>query len=193
MGRMGFSKRWIPKPQFWYPPLRFGSQPRIPKHLFFLVFWVSTADFGFSAGRRKFSDVFLRCLSRKSGSQHQLRIKTLPSKKETSVCPGDKPSSLCAWEKLRAIHRATVPKSCVCFLYVCSRHDFALYSCCPLVSLFLRKRRRRHGGRGMLACNLHRLTRVTLPLEVPRVRLRISGAKSGRGPETPWKRSQSKF
>ena len=33
----------------------------------------------FSAGRRKVSDIFLRCLSRKSGSQHQLRIKTLPS------------------------------------------------------------------------------------------------------------------
>ena len=44
-----------------------------------MVFWVSTADFGFSAGRRKVSDIFLRCLSRKSGSQHQLRIKTLPS------------------------------------------------------------------------------------------------------------------
>ena len=41
------SQGWIPKPQFWYPPLRFGSQHRIPKHLFFLVFWVSTADFGF--------------------------------------------------------------------------------------------------------------------------------------------------
>ena len=45
----------------------------------FLGFWVSTADFGFSAGRRKVSDIFLRCLSRKFGSQHQLRIKTLPS------------------------------------------------------------------------------------------------------------------
>ena len=29
------SQGWIPKPQFWYPPLRFGSQHRIPKHLFF--------------------------------------------------------------------------------------------------------------------------------------------------------------
>ena len=73
------SQGWIPKPQFWYPPLRFGSQHRIPKRLFFLVFWVSTADFGFSAGRRNFQIFFLRCLSRKSGSQHQLRIKTLPS------------------------------------------------------------------------------------------------------------------
>ena len=33
--------------QFWYPLLSFGSQHRIPKHLFFLVFWVYTADFGF--------------------------------------------------------------------------------------------------------------------------------------------------
>ena len=55
--------------------LRFGSQRRIPKHLFFLVFWVCTADFGFSAGRQKCSDIFRRCLSRKLGSQHQLRIK----------------------------------------------------------------------------------------------------------------------
>ena len=31
----------LPKPQFWYPPLRFGSQHQRPKHLFFLVFWVS--------------------------------------------------------------------------------------------------------------------------------------------------------
>ena len=69
------SQQWIPKPQFWYPPLRFGSQHRIPKHLFFLVFRVSTADFGFSAGRRKFSGIFLRCLSRKSGSEHKVRIK----------------------------------------------------------------------------------------------------------------------
>ena len=29
-----------PNWQFWYPLLRFGSQHRIPKHLFFLVFWV---------------------------------------------------------------------------------------------------------------------------------------------------------
>ena len=33
-----FSQRWIPKPQFWYPPLRFGSQQRIPEPLFFLGF-----------------------------------------------------------------------------------------------------------------------------------------------------------
>ena len=46
-----------------------------------LVFWVSTADFGFQAGDEKFWVFFLRCLSRKSGSQHQLRKKkkTLPS------------------------------------------------------------------------------------------------------------------
>ena len=30
----------------------------LAKHQFFLVFWVSTADFGFSAGRRKVSDFF---------------------------------------------------------------------------------------------------------------------------------------
>ena len=51
----------------------------MPKHLFFLGFWVYTADCGFPAGRRKVSVIFLRCLSRKSGSQHQLCIKTLPS------------------------------------------------------------------------------------------------------------------
>ena len=33
--------------QFWYPPLRFGSQPWIPKPLFFLVFLLYTADLGF--------------------------------------------------------------------------------------------------------------------------------------------------
>ena len=47
------SQPWIPKPQFWYSPLRFGSQHQIPKHLCFLVFWgVYTADFGFSAWGR---------------------------------------------------------------------------------------------------------------------------------------------
>ena len=40
----------------------------------FLVFWVYIADFGFSAGREKLSAIFLRCLSRKLGSQRQLRI-----------------------------------------------------------------------------------------------------------------------
>ena len=86
------SQGWIPKPHFWYPPPRFESQHRMPKHQFFLVSWISTADFGFSAGRRKVSDIFLRCLSRKSGSQHQLRIETLPSSRfrsriETSKRP----------------------------------------------------------------------------------------------------------
>ena len=38
------SQGWIPKPQFWYPPLRFGPQHRIPKHLFSLAFWVCTAE-----------------------------------------------------------------------------------------------------------------------------------------------------
>ena len=69
------SQRWIPKPQFWYPPLRFGSQHRIPEHLFFLGFRVYTADFGFLPG----NTFFLRCLSRKFGSQHQLHIRTIPS------------------------------------------------------------------------------------------------------------------
>ena len=32
-----FSQRWIPKLQFWYPPLRFGSQHRTPKPPFLLV------------------------------------------------------------------------------------------------------------------------------------------------------------
>ena len=71
----------IPKPQFWYPPLRFGSQLRMRKHLFFLVFWVYTVDFSFSVSRQKCVVVFLRCLSRKLRSQHQLPVKTLPSKK----------------------------------------------------------------------------------------------------------------
>ena len=44
-----FSSLWIPKPQFWCPPLRFGSQHRIPKPMFFLVFWVLTAVSGFFA------------------------------------------------------------------------------------------------------------------------------------------------
>ena len=33
----------------------------------------------FLPGDEKVSDIFLRCLSQKSGSQHQLRIKTRPS------------------------------------------------------------------------------------------------------------------
>ena len=55
------------------------SAPDTQTPIFLGVFWVSAADFGFSAGRRNVSDIFLRCLSRKSVSQHQLRIKTLPS------------------------------------------------------------------------------------------------------------------
>ena len=42
----------------------------------------------FLVGAEKFSDIFLRCLSRKSGSQHQLRIKTLPSIQHCSSCIG---------------------------------------------------------------------------------------------------------
>ena len=73
-----FSQGWIPKPQFVSTTEVWISAPDT-KHLFFLVFRVSTADFGFSIGRRKVSDILLRCLSRESGSQHQLRIKSLPS------------------------------------------------------------------------------------------------------------------
>ena len=50
------SHRWIPKPQFWYPPLRFGSQQWIPKTPIFFVFWAYTADIGFfSAWAQSFS------------------------------------------------------------------------------------------------------------------------------------------
>ena len=47
-----FSRRWIPKSQsqFWYPPLRFGSQHRIPKPLFLQVVWLYAAVFGFLLG-----------------------------------------------------------------------------------------------------------------------------------------------
>ena len=61
-------------------------------------------------------------------------------------------------------------------------------------------------GAGSCNCNplgprsLHRIpphTHVVIRakrlLEVPRVRLSIPGVKSGTNPETPWKRSQSKF
>ena len=56
-GRYGFSEFlserssqwWIPKPQFWYPPLRFGSQLRIPKPLF-LGFLGIHRWFGFLLG-----------------------------------------------------------------------------------------------------------------------------------------------
>ena len=59
-----FSRRWIPKPQFWYPPPRFGFQHRIPEPLFFFVFLVHTADFGSSARGQIF---FLVRLSPKLG------------------------------------------------------------------------------------------------------------------------------
>ena len=47
-----FSQRWMPKPQFWYPPLRFGSQHLIPKPLFSMVFWVYTVVLRFSAWKQ---------------------------------------------------------------------------------------------------------------------------------------------
>ena len=65
--------RWIPKPQFWHPPLRLGFQDQIPQPLFFLVFLAYTADFGFYLLGDKF---FLRRLSPKFVSQHQFRTKT---------------------------------------------------------------------------------------------------------------------
>ena len=52
-----FSQLWIPKPQFWYPPLRFGPQSQVPKPLIFLVFWVYTVAFGLSAREQIFPKV----------------------------------------------------------------------------------------------------------------------------------------
>ena len=71
------SQRWIPKPQFWYPPLRLGSQHRIPKPLFLVFFWVCTAVLGFVAQ----GQIFLRRPSPKLESQDQLGTKTPPSEK----------------------------------------------------------------------------------------------------------------
>ena len=76
------SQRWIPKPQFWYPPLRFRSQHWMLNTLFVLAFWVYTADFGFSARGQKLS--WGAC--HKLGSQRQLRMKTLPSKNYRTDC-----------------------------------------------------------------------------------------------------------
>ena len=70
-----FSQRWIPKPQFLYPLLRLGSQLRIPRPLFFLVFRFSPLFLVFVSGDK----FLLRHLSPKLGSQHQLRLKTPPS------------------------------------------------------------------------------------------------------------------
>ena len=44
-----FSQQWMPKPQFWYPPLSFGSQHRIRNPRFLPVFFLYTAGFLFSA------------------------------------------------------------------------------------------------------------------------------------------------
>ena len=74
---MRCTQGWIPKPQFLYPPLRLESQQRMPKPLFFLVFWVYTTVFDFLL----LDEFLLRPLSPKFGSQHQLRIKTLLSLK----------------------------------------------------------------------------------------------------------------
>ena len=52
--------------------------------------------------------------------------------------------------------------------------------------------RKRHDASPQNTCCAER-NMGTETLEVPRVWLRISGVKSGTIPETPWKRSQSKF
>ena len=44
------------KPQFWYPPQRFGSQNRIPRPPFVWVFRVYTTAFASSARRRSFPE-----------------------------------------------------------------------------------------------------------------------------------------
>ena len=69
---LNISQSWIPKPHFWYPLLRLGSQPLMPKHLCFLASWRYTDDFGFSAC------IFPAVPVTKLGSQHQC-IKTLSS------------------------------------------------------------------------------------------------------------------
>ena len=51
-----------------YPNTYFSLFSGYPQLTLVFPFW-----------RRKFSDIFLRCLSRKSGSEYQVRIKTLPS------------------------------------------------------------------------------------------------------------------
>ena len=171
---------WILKPQFWYPPLRFGSQHRIPKHLFFLVFWVFTADFDFSAGRRKVSDIFLRCLSRNLGSQHQLRVKTRPSYKRAQdfrskpqIFAGDrrfsqtvgdrydwtagKPYDGHEWRKYRIVPRAPLASLCVfaCFNRSGSKGAFKI-SRGEVGSLPW------HSGTFARSCSVSRLGSVTL-------------------------------
>ena len=78
------SQRWLPKPQFWYPPLLDLSTGYPNTYLRIevnLVSWLYTGWFFifFCIGRQAFSDIFPRRVSGKLGSQHQLRIKTLPS------------------------------------------------------------------------------------------------------------------
>ena len=94
----------MPKPQFWYPSLRFGSQQRMPKHLFSWFSGYPQLTLVFSAGRRKFSDIFLSCLSRKSGSQHQLRIK--PSRHQFSQLVSASMTTLMS-SRLSGSHRST--------------------------------------------------------------------------------------
>ena len=70
------SQQWKAKPQFWYPPPRFGSQHLIPKPLFVLIIWAYTAVFGFSARGQIF---LLRHLSPQLWSQHQLNPTVMKS------------------------------------------------------------------------------------------------------------------
>ena len=80
-----FSQRWIPKLQFWYPPLRFGSQHRIPKPPMFclqlsrmcdpppirsLFCMVSTV---FSASKSCPSSLCGRCLNLRRSHDHGIR------------------------------------------------------------------------------------------------------------------------
>ena len=79
----------VPKPQFWCPPLRFGSQHRIPKHLFFLVFWVSTADFGFFLPGDEEFRIFSWGSGRKKAHKHKLfaLVNVRMALGQTAGCP----------------------------------------------------------------------------------------------------------
>ena len=76
-----FSQRWIPKPQFWYPLLRFGSQHRIRKHLLSWFSGYAQLSLAFLQETRNFG-YFPEVPVTKIRPQHQLRIKTLASEKQ---------------------------------------------------------------------------------------------------------------
>ena len=59
-----FSQQSLLKLQFWYPPQRFGSQHRISRALFLLVFWSTPLQLLFQCG----DETFLRRLSPECGS-----------------------------------------------------------------------------------------------------------------------------